>query len=79
MAELKTKPTKVSVDKFLKSVTDEKRRKDCYTVLELMKKITKQKPVMWGSSIVGFGNFHYKSSGQEGDWFYTDSRRVNRH
>ena len=72
MAEQKTKPTKGSVDKFLKSAADEQKRKDCYTLLKLMKKITKQDAVMWGPAIVGFGNFHFKSaSGREGDWFYT--------
>ena len=70
MAENKTKQTKASVDKFLSSVKDEKRRKDCYAVIKLMKKITKHEPKMWGPAIVGFGSYHYKSerSRQEGDW-----------
>lgn len=68
MSGLKTKETKASVEKFLDSVADEKRRKDCYTVLEMMKKITKEEPKMWGPSIVGFGTYHYKyDSGHEGD------------
>ncbi len=73
MAELKTKPTKQNVEKFLNSVEDELKRKDCFAVLEMMKKITKEKPVMWGNAIIGFGTYHYKSqrSGQEGDWFAT--------
>ena len=72
MAEQKTKPTNVSVAQFLKSVADEKRREDSYKVLELMKKITKEKPKMWGPSMVGFGNYHYKyASGHEGDCFVT--------
>ena len=73
MAELKTKPTKQKVENFLNSVEDELKRKDCFAVLEMMKKITKEKPVMWGNAIVGFGTYHYKSqrSGQEGDWFIT--------
>jgi hypothetical protein len=72
MAELKTKPNKASVDKFLNSVKDERKRKDCFKVLELMKKITKEEPVMWGPSIVGFGSYHYKyESGREGDFFLT--------
>jgi hypothetical protein len=70
MAENKTKATNASVNKFLNGIKDETSRKDCFTILELMKKITKAEPKMWGSSIVGFGNFHYKSkSGREGDWF----------
>lgn len=72
MAELKTKKNTLSVDKFLKSVEDENERNDCYAVLELMRKITKDKPSMWGTSIVGFGSYHYKyESGREGDWFLT--------
>jgi len=68
MAELKTKATNVSVDKFLKSVKDETKREDSYKVLEMMKKITKHEPKMWGPSIVGFGKYHYKyASGHEGD------------
>lgn len=73
MAELKTQRNNASVAAFLNSVTDEEKRKDCLAVLELMKKITKEEPAMWGDSIVGFGSYHYKSerSKQEGDWFIT--------
>ena len=72
MAELKTKPNKVSVEKFLNSVKDEKKREDSFKILELMKKITKEEPIMWGPSIVGFGKYQYKyASGREGDWFLT--------
>jgi len=72
MAELKTKPTSQSVEKFLKAIDDKQRREDCLTILKLMKQITKAKPKMWGTSIIGFGNYHYKSqSGREGDWFIT--------
>lgn len=72
MAELKTKLNHASVDKFLKGVKDEPTRADCYQILEIMKKATKAEPKMWGTSIVGFGNYHYKSkSGREGDWFVT--------
>src|SRR5688572_26280821 len=69
MAELKTKKTAASVEEFILSVDDETRRDDCFTVLRLMKSITKTEPLMWGSSIVGFGSWHYiYASGQEGDW-----------
>ena len=72
MAELKTVPTKTSVDKFLKGITDEKKRADCYQILKMMEKATKSKPKMWGTSIVGFGETHYVyESGREGDWFIT--------
>jgi hypothetical protein len=72
MSELKTKPNKLSVEKFLNSVKDEKKKADSFKVLELMKKITKEEPVMWGPSIVGFGKYHYKyASGREGEFFVT--------
>jgi len=68
MAELKTKLNKASVEKFLNSVKDEQKRLDSFEILEMMKKITKEEPKMWGPSIVGFGKYHYKyASGHEGD------------
>jgi hypothetical protein len=72
MAELKTRQNDQSVEKFLNGVADKKARQDCFTILEIMKQITKTEPKMWGSSIVGFGAYHYKyESGREGDWFLT--------
>ena len=72
MAELKTKRNKRSVKAFLDSFPDEKKRRDSFTILELMKKVTGKEPEMWGDSIVGFGEYHYKyASGREGDWFLT--------
>lgn len=72
MAELKTKVNEQSVTKFLNSIKDKLRRQECLTVLEMMKKATKTEPKMWGSSIVGFGKYHYVyASGREGDWFLT--------
>jgi hypothetical protein len=69
MAELKTKVNDADVEAFIASVEHPKRREDSFKVLELMKKITKEEPKMWGPSIVGFGQYHYKyASGQEGDW-----------
>ena len=69
MAELKTKLNDASVEKFLNSVVDEKKRELSFKILDLMRKITKEEPKMWGTSIVGFGTYHYKyASGQEGDW-----------
>jgi len=68
MSEIKTKATSASVDKFLQSVKDEKKRADCYKIIGLMKNITKQEPKMWGTAIVGFGTYHYKyATGREGD------------
>lgn len=72
MAELKTKPNNGSVEEFLDSVENEKRRKDSFKVLDLMKTVTGHEPKMWGDSIIGFGTYHYKyASGREGDWFLT--------
>jgi len=69
MTELKTKPTKKSVENFLKKVEHPTKREDSLRILELMKEITQEKPVMWGDSIVGFGSYRYKyASGREGDW-----------
>ena len=71
MVEIKTKKNDASVEAFLQTIKEEEKIKDCAVVLKMMKQITKQEPKMWGSSIVGFGSFHYKSerSKQEGDWF----------
>lgn len=72
MAEMKTKQTEQDVVTYLKNVEDDKRRADCFTFLELMKRVTGQEPKIWGGSIVGFGAYHYKyPSGHEGDWFLT--------
>ena len=69
MAELKTKINDASVENFINSVEDEKKREFAFTILEMMRKVTKAEPKMWGTSIIGFGTYHYKyKSGQEGDW-----------
>lgn len=58
------------VEFFLDSIEDESQRNDCYKIIELMKNITNQEPKMWGDSIIGFGEYHYKyDSGREGDFF----------
>ncbi len=70
MAENKTQKTKASVTDFLNSLPDEKKRQDSFALLDLMKQISGQEPAMWGPSIIGFGDKHYKyASGREGDWF----------
>lgn len=67
-AEQKTKETDASVTDFLNQIEDEQKRKDCFEILKLMEQVTKHEPKMWGSSIVGFGSYHYKyASGHEGD------------
>jgi hypothetical protein len=70
MAELKTKPTDASVEEFLHSIEPKQKREDGLALLKMFKEATGEKAVMWGSSIVGFGMYHYKSerSSQEGDW-----------
>ncbi len=70
MAKLKTQKNKTSVLEFLKKNPDPVQRQDALTLLKIMKEVTGEKPMMWGQSIVGFGEYHYKSerSTQEGDW-----------
>lgn len=70
MAEIKTKATNASVTGFLEKTIPEQKKKDSFELLELFTKITGEKAVLWGDSIVGFGKYHYKSerSSQEGDW-----------
>jgi hypothetical protein len=71
LAVIKTKETAASVEKFLNAIEVEQKRKDSFVLLELFKKATGEKPKMWGSAIIGFGNKRYKSptSGREVDWF----------
>jgi len=68
MYELKTKQTDDGVTKFLNTVEDEVKRKDCFEIVEIMKEAAGEPPKMWGTSIIGFGKYHYKyESGHEGD------------
>jgi hypothetical protein len=70
MAKLKTRATGATVQSFLKAVPDEARRKDCETLVRLMKQAVGAEPRMWGPSIVGFGDYRYSyASGRENDWF----------
>ncbi len=72
MAELKTKKTTASVDEFIATVEDAKKRADCERIMAMMAEVTSDEPSMWGSSIVGFGSYHYRyASGREGTWFLT--------
>ncbi len=70
MAELKTKATNQNPKDFLNTIEQEQKKKDGFTLLEMFQRVTGEKAVMWGTSIVGFGMYHYKSerSTQEGDW-----------
>jgi hypothetical protein len=81
MAAIKTQKNNNSVEAFLQTVESEEKRKDCEVVLKMMRQASKEEPMMWGSSIIGFGTYHYKSerSRQEGDWFITgfSPRKAN--
>ena len=69
-AEIKTKPTSVTIESFLAALSNEQQRKDCVVIMRLMEKATNEKPCIWGSTMIGFGNVRYKSpSGREVDWF----------
>jgi hypothetical protein len=71
LAEIKTKQNSASVEDFINSIADEQKRKDSFIILKLMEKAMKEKPKMWGSSMIGYGNVRYKSpaTGREVDWF----------
>jgi hypothetical protein len=70
MSELKTRENDGSVTAFLDAVPEETKRKDSYVLLDMYKRATGEQPRMWGTSMIGFGKYHYKSerSAQEGDW-----------
>jgi hypothetical protein len=69
MAELKTQPTDADVEEFIASVPNPRRRDDCRAVVELMREVTGQEPVMWGPRMIGFGRYRYRyATGREGDW-----------
>ncbi len=70
MAELKTQKGGGNVDDFLATIEDERRRKDSQELVTLMERVTGEEPAMWGPSIIGFGDLHFRyESGREGDWF----------
>ena len=72
MEQLKTRPTKLSVSRFLASIPDPDIRRDCRTLSKVMGEATHARPKMRGKSIVGFGKYHYKyASGRQGEWFLT--------
>ncbi|MGI9237597.1 MAG: DUF1801 domain-containing protein [Woeseiaceae bacterium] len=72
MAENKTKPTRLSVTAFVNSIEDPQKRRDAKKVSAMMRKATGSRARMWGSNIVGFGEYHYRyDSGREGDFMIT--------
>jgi hypothetical protein len=70
MSTIKTHVSDESVEDFITNVDDETKRQDSFTLLEMYTRLTGEQPKMWGSSMIGFGQYHYKSerSTQEGDW-----------
>ncbi len=72
MANLKTSPNEADVKAFIEAIEEESKKKDAEFLLTFMEELTGQAPKMWGSSIIGFGSYHYKyESGREGEWFLT--------
>jgi hypothetical protein len=69
VAELKTQATNASVSEFINSIDDEQKRKDSKTLVAMMTKATKKKPVMWGDAIVGFGDHEYTGASRTSKWF----------
>jgi len=71
-ANNKTVPTDLSVKDYLNAIEDPQRKQDCIVIQDIMKEITGLEPKMWGTSIVGYGSYHYKyESGREGDMLIT--------
>jgi hypothetical protein len=70
LAVIKTKPTTSSVEDFINNIKDEQKREDSFVLLEMMKKASKEDPILWSNSIIGFGIKRYKSpaTGREVDW-----------
>ncbi|MFV1883739.1 MAG: DUF1801 domain-containing protein [Balneola sp.] len=79
MSQNKTLPTELSVSDYLNSIEDARRKEDCWYIHDLMKKITGKEAKMWGTSMIGFGSYHYKyESGREGIMLSTGfSNRKN--
>ena len=71
LAVIKTSQNSASVEDFINGFADEQKRKDSLIILKMMEKAMKEKPKMWGSSMIGFGKLIYKSpaSGREVEWF----------
>lgn len=72
MSSNKTVATEANVEDFINAVESDQKRADSREMVEMMKRITGSEPRMWGSSLVGFGQYHYKyASGREGEFFIT--------
>ncbi|AEQ51593.1 DUF1801 domain-containing protein [Pelagibacterium halotolerans] len=80
MSGLKTRPTDQKVSQFIDAVEPDQKRQDCWTMVEMMREITGSEPVMWGSSIVGFGTYTYVNTTKKpADWPITgfSPRKAN--
>ena len=72
MSSNKTKPTATSVHLFLEELVPEEKKADSWALYQMMARLTGARGILWGTSIIGFGDYHYKyASGREGDWFLT--------
>jgi hypothetical protein len=70
MSDRKTKPNDASVEEVIDAAADERRRDDAREVLDLMREVTGADPVVWGSSMIGFGRQPYTTAdGKEREWF----------
>jgi hypothetical protein len=70
MSDRKTRPNQADVSGFLDSVADPRRRADAQAAVDLMREVTGAEPVMWGSSIIGFGRQPYTTAdGKQHEWF----------
>jgi hypothetical protein len=68
MYELKTKENNSDVIEFIETIENPKKREDAYILLDIFTETTGFQAKMWGTSIIGFGSYHYKyKSGHEGD------------
>lgn len=79
MAELKTKENNASVTAFINSLDDKQKIKDSLQLLKIFTEVTREKPKMWGSSIIGFGKYHYKSTRRRlaTDWLFSKKTSIN--
>ena len=72
MTQLKTQRNDASVEEYLNSLDDSRKRDDCFVLLRMMRELTGEGPAMWGESIIGFGSYKYRyNSGHSGEWFIT--------
>jgi len=72
MSEMKTRVTKQSAATFVKDIQQDQKRRDCQAIMKIMHRVTGKRATMWGTSIVGYGKYHYQyASGREGEMCLT--------